>query len=75
MGTAVHAGHNVAAMTAAVLAQQTDAGHLAGLGAGLALMFVGVVLILVGVVMTGRHLIRWWERRDATAADDGWRSR
>ena len=49
------------AMTAAVLAQQTDAGHLAGLWAGLALMSVGGVLMLVGGVVAARHLIRWWE--------------
>ena len=55
-------------MTAAVLAQQSDAGHLAGgLWVGLALMFAGGVLMLAGIVGMARHLIRWRERRDTTA--------
>ena len=54
-------------MTAAVLAQQTDAGHVAGLWVGLALMFGGGALMLCGGVVIARHLIRWWERRDTTA--------
>ena len=54
-------------MTAAVLAQQADSGHLAGLWVGLALMSAGGVMMLAGGVVIARYLIRWWERRDTTA--------
>ena len=55
-------------MTAAVLAQQADAGHIAGgLWVGLALVFAGGALILAGGVMLARQIIRWWERRGTTA--------
>ena len=52
-------------MTGAVLAQQADAGHIAGLWVGIALMVLGCALVFVGA---GR-IIRWWMRRGTSAVE------
>ena len=52
-------------MTAAVLGQQVDAGHLAGLWVGIALMTLGAALMFIGAIM----VVRWWMRRRVSAVD------
>lgn len=50
-------------MTAAVLAQQTDASYVVGLWVGVALMALGAALMFVGASM----IVRWFMRRRASA--------